>query len=85
MQLMTFRENATKIADDFLKNNGVELSKGRKSTGVKDWNAYKKGAEDSKKIDIHRKAIAAEAENPEQAEVDWDGPKKDAKIRPVWT
>ncbi|EME40409.1 hypothetical protein DOTSEDRAFT_27064 [Dothistroma septosporum NZE10] len=81
MELMTFRENATKIEDQWLGDNSVKLRKARKSTGVNHWAAYKEGAEDSKKIDVHRKANADVARNPE---IEWRGSKKDTKTRPIW-
>ena len=57
-QLVRFRATATKIADEYLKSEGVKLSSRQPSRNViRDWNAYGQGAEDSKKIDVHRKRI----------------------------
>lgn len=61
MQLMTFRADATKIAEDYLKDRGVKLRTDRKrSTVVRDRTAYKQGKEDGKKIDVHQKMIKDE-------------------------
>lgn len=61
MQLMTFRENATKIADDYLKDHGVKLRTGRqRSHVIRDRQAYDKGVEDGKTIDVHKKRIKEE-------------------------
>ena len=67
MQLITFRANATNIADEFLQDQGVKLSKktGRESV-IRDWDAYDKGVKDSKKIDVRRKQIEEGA--PEDSE-----------------
>lgn len=58
MQLTIFRENANRIADDYLKSRGVELSKPKsRYSGVSDYSAYLQGTRRSKKIDIRRKRI----------------------------
>ena len=58
MQLITFRDTAIKIADDFLKERDMKLKKGRrKSFVIRDREAYQKGVEDSKAIDVRRKRI----------------------------
>jgi hypothetical protein len=57
-QLITFRATATKIADEYLEDQGVELSFGSaRSNVIRDWNAYNQGVKDSKKIDVYRKRI----------------------------
>ena len=61
MQLMTFRADATTIADQYLKDHDVKLRMGRKrSTGVRDRTAYDQGTEDGKRIDVHQKRIKEE-------------------------
>lgn len=56
--LVLFRENASKIADDHLKKQNITMSKGRKRTNnIRDWDAYRAGQEDSKKIDVKRRRI----------------------------
>lgn len=56
--LILFRQNAQKIAEDYLKANDVKLSKGRKRDyKVRDWDAYHDGVKDSKKIDVKRRRI----------------------------
>lgn len=58
MQLVTFRETATKIADEYVKDRGLKLRSARsRSNEVRDWDAYDRGVEDGKKIDVHRKTI----------------------------
>ena len=61
MQLMTFRADATKIADEYLKDHGVKLGKGRnRSSIVRDRGAYEQGKEDGKKIDVHQNRLKEE-------------------------
>ncbi|PVH91120.1 hypothetical protein DM02DRAFT_620678 [Periconia macrospinosa] len=58
MQLTTFRTNASRIADDYLKDRGVKLSNSKsRYSGVSDYSAYLQGTHDSKKIDIHQRRI----------------------------
>lgn len=58
MQLVLFRQNAEKIADDYLKEQNIRLTnRKRKHTSVKDLQAYEKGKEDSKKIDVRQRRI----------------------------
>jgi hypothetical protein len=58
MQLTAFRVNASRIADDYLKDSGVKLScSTSRSAGVSDYSAYLQGTRDSKKIDIRGKRI----------------------------
>lgn len=58
MQLTTFRANASRIADDYLKGHGVKLHASRsRSSRVSDWSAYLQGTRDSKKIDVRRNKI----------------------------
>ena len=57
-QLITFRETATKIAEDFLNTQGIKLYRGRSTTSViRNWEAYAEGVKDGKKIDLRRKKI----------------------------
>ena len=61
MQLMTFRKDAMKIADEHLEDKGVKLKAGRKrSSVIRDRKAYLQGKEDGKKIDVHHKKIKEE-------------------------
>ena len=56
--LVLFRENAQKIAEDYLKAKNVKPRKSRKrKNDIKDWTAYRAGKEDSKKIDVKRRRI----------------------------
>ena len=58
LQLVQFRKNAEAIADDFIKSEGLKLRKGRKRKANKrDRDAYNKGKEDSKKIDVKRRRL----------------------------
>lgn len=60
MQLTTFRANASRIADDFLKDQGVKLSKSTSQySRISDYSAYLQGTRDSKKIDVRGKRIGA--------------------------
>ena len=60
-QLMTFRADATTVADQYLKDHDVKLRMDRKrSTGIRDRTAYDQGMEDGKKIDVHQKRIKEE-------------------------
>ena len=55
---MTFRSNATQIADEYIKDKGIKLHRGRPKTNrVRDWTAYEEGVNDGKKIDAHRKRL----------------------------
>ena len=61
MQLIKFREDATQIADDYLKEQGVKL--GKQTTqrfSIRDWIAYDQGTKDSKKINLAQKRITEE-------------------------
>ena len=61
MQLMTFRADATKIADEYLKDHGVKLMADRKrGWTVRDRGAYEQGKKDGKTIDVHQKMIKEE-------------------------
>ena len=58
MQLITFRETATKIADEYLGDKGVKLRNSRaREIVIRDRSAYDQGVKDSRKIDVHRKTI----------------------------
>ncbi|KAJ1026765.1 hypothetical protein NDA16_002062 [Ustilago loliicola] len=58
-QLIRFRQDAEKIADDFLasQHGGLKLRKRAKTTYRKDVAAFEQGREDAKKIDVRRKRI----------------------------
>lgn len=58
-QLIRFRQDAEKIADDYLasQHSGLKLKKRAKSTFIKDSSAFEQGREDAKKIDVKRKRI----------------------------
>jgi hypothetical protein len=61
MQLMSFRADATKIAEEFLIDHGVKLAKGQKrGSTVRDRGAYEQGKKDGKTIDVHQKMIKEE-------------------------
>lgn len=61
MQLMTFRKDATKIAEDYLQEQGKKLRNGRKKSSIiRDFGAYKQGREDGKTINVHQKQIKDE-------------------------
>ncbi|RFU25051.1 hypothetical protein B7463_g11281, partial [Scytalidium lignicola] len=50
MQLITFRETAEKIAEEYLADRGVKLrSSSTRSSVIRDWDAYSQGVRDSKK------------------------------------
>ncbi|KAK8076801.1 Ankyrin repeat protein [Apiospora saccharicola] len=53
-QLVAFRKTATKIAEDYLEDQGIKLvNRPARSNAIRDSGAYKQGREDSRKID-HR-------------------------------
>lgn len=58
-QLIRFRQDAEKIADDYLasQHSGLKLRKRAKTTYKKDSSAFEQGREDAKKIDVKRKRI----------------------------
>ncbi|KAF8532617.1 hypothetical protein JB92DRAFT_606732 [Gautieria morchelliformis] len=61
-QLTLFRNNASAIADDYLKQNNIKLRKGSRRTGpnLNSWEnrqVYDQGCNDAKNIDIKRKRI----------------------------
>ncbi|CDW98878.1 hypothetical protein, partial [Sporisorium scitamineum] len=58
-QLIRFRQDAEKIADDYLASQrpGLKLEKRAKRTFKKDSQAYEQGRQDAKKIDVKRKRI----------------------------
>jgi len=52
-QLVLFRDNAKKVAEDYLEMKGIKLRSGRKKDNtVRDKVAYAEGKEDSKKINV---------------------------------
>ncbi|KFY46249.1 hypothetical protein V494_00534 [Pseudogymnoascus sp. VKM F-4513 (FW-928)] len=59
MQLQLFRETASNIADEYLKECGIKLGKGKRGRKnvIRDRDAYNQGVEDSKKIDLDRKRL----------------------------
>ena len=57
-QLIKFRDNAARIADEWRKSQDIKLYARRKSRLiVHDWKAHKIGVNDSKKIDLKRKRV----------------------------
>lgn len=53
MQLMRFRNSALKIAEDYLAAQKIKLSRSQSRTAaVRDWESFREGQEDSKKIDV---------------------------------
>ena len=57
-QLITFRTNAREIAEEYLKEKKLKLTKGRqRCDNVRDKEAYNRGRKDGKKIDVHRRTI----------------------------
>jgi hypothetical protein len=57
MQLVRFRATAEQVADDYLKQNKIKLRCSReRSSTIRDLNAYRRGQEDSSKLEIHRQA-----------------------------
>ncbi|SPO23843.1 uncharacterized protein UTRI_03626_B [Ustilago trichophora] len=58
-QLIRFRQDAEKIADDYLnsQHSGLKFKKRAKTTFKKDSSAFEQGREDAKKIDVKRKRI----------------------------
>lgn len=60
-QLIRFRQDAERIADDYLASQhaGLKLKKRAKSTYKKDSGAFEQGRADAKKIDVKRKRIQA--------------------------
>jgi hypothetical protein len=58
MQLVKFRDMAQTIADNYLKDIGKSLGKGRsRQKNVSNWDAYREGIADGRKIDVKRKRI----------------------------
>lgn len=58
MQLTTLRATASRIADDYLKDKGIKLSRRTSNySDIRDWTAYQQGTRDGKKIDVRRKRI----------------------------
>lgn len=58
MQLVQFRATAEQVADDYLKENKIKLYSGRKRLStIRDPNAYRRGQEDSSKLEIRRPAL----------------------------
>lgn len=58
-QLMRFRQDAEKIADDYLasQHSGLKLRKRAKTTYKRDSHAFEQGRVDARKIDVKRKRI----------------------------
>jgi hypothetical protein len=60
MRLTIFRATAHRIAEDYLKESGIKLKKGRAGyTTIRNDSAYGQGKRDSKKIDVRQNRIAA--------------------------
>jgi hypothetical protein len=60
MQLTAFRVTATRIADDYIKDQGLKLKHTvAKGYEVSDNAAYLQGTRDSKKIDVRGRKIEA--------------------------
>lgn len=58
MQLVAFRQTASRIADDYLKDHDKKLYSGRtRHSVVRDWGLYMQGEKDSQKIDVRQKRI----------------------------
>ncbi|KOS43159.1 hypothetical protein ACN38_g5954 [Penicillium nordicum] len=58
MQLVQFRETAEQVADDYLKENNIKLHNSRSRTStIRDPNAYRRGQEDSSKLEIRRPGL----------------------------
>ncbi|KAK8092675.1 Ankyrin repeat protein [Apiospora kogelbergensis] len=58
-QLVTFRKTATKIAEDYLEDQGIKLvNRPARSNAIQDSGAYKQGRKDGRKIDVRRKGIS---------------------------
>lgn len=66
-QLMLFRDTAKKIAQDYIKDQGIKISNARTRKFDIDQSAYRQGKRDSKKINVRGKTIrdtaAVEHEN----------------------
>ena len=62
MQLVQHRESADKIAEDWIKAQGIKFSgRERRSAPIRDEDSYAQGEEDSKKIDVRQRRIKDEA------------------------
>lgn len=58
-QVVAFRKSASTIADEYLQQNGVKLSRSKsKSTGIGDAAAYAQGERDSREIDVRQGRIS---------------------------
>lgn len=58
MQLVQFRATAEQVADDYLKENKIKLHSSRKRLStIRDPNAYRRGQEDSSKLEIRRPVL----------------------------
>lgn len=56
-QLILFRDTAKKIAEDYIKDQGLNIRKKKARKFDIDRSAYKQGQKDSKKIDVRGKTI----------------------------
>jgi hypothetical protein len=57
-QLTTFRETSVAVADDYLKTQGIKLSKkAALKFELKDKRSYRQGIEDAAKIDVRRRRL----------------------------
>lgn len=58
-QVVAFRKSASTIADEYLQQNEVKVSRSRlKSAGIRDTLAYAQGKRDSREIDVRQGRIA---------------------------
>ncbi|KAG6861820.1 hypothetical protein C0995_011702 [Termitomyces sp. Mi166 len=58
LQLRTFQNNAQTIAENYLKDSGIKLRKGRKRAEIKlNPSAYSKGWDDGERVDLKRRRI----------------------------
>ncbi|KAJ5653923.1 hypothetical protein N7490_000926 [Penicillium lividum] len=58
VQLVQFRNTAAHVADDYLQEQNIKLTSGRKRPlTIGDRDAYRRGQQDSEKIDVRREAL----------------------------
>lgn len=66
-QLIRFRKDAQTIADDYLRSTKLKTNKARKRAANQiDGKAYRKGQEDSKKIDVKRRRLEGGAKSEDE-------------------
>lgn len=61
-QLVLFKETAARLADEYLKTISAKVrhSKAQPKQSMRDQNAYRKGAEDARKVDLKRRRLEAD-------------------------